>query len=123
MKLLVIGAQGQLARCIVEVSKAETARADAVGRPDIDILDPASIDRVIDRHQPNFVINTAAYMKVDKAESEPGQAYAINAVGAGLVAEACSRSNLPLMHISTNYVFDGSNDPYQEESRPPQLNT
>jgi dTDP-4-dehydrorhamnose reductase len=122
LKLLVIGAQGQLAHCLLEASKAEAARVDAVGRPHIDILDPASIDRVIDRHQPNFVINTAAYMKVDNAESEPDQAYAINAVGAGLVAEACSRSNLPLMHISTNYVFDGSNGPYREESRPAPVN-
>jgi len=123
LKVLVIGARGQLARCLLEVKKPEIARVNAVGRVHINILDPRSIDRVIDQHEPNFVVNTAAYMMVDKAESEPDQAYAVNAEGAGLVAEACSRKNLPLIHISTNYVFDGSNGPYREESRPAPLNT
>jgi dTDP-4-dehydrorhamnose reductase len=123
LKLLVIGARGQLARSLLEVKKPEGARVDTVGRTHINILDPASIDRVIDCREPNFVINTAAYTMVDKAESEPSQAYAINAQGAALVAEACSRRNVPLIHMSTDYVFNGSNGPYREESRPAPLNT
>jgi dTDP-4-dehydrorhamnose reductase len=123
LKILVIGAQGQLARSLLEVKKPDGARVDAVGRAHIDILDPASIDRVLDRHEPNFVVNTAAYIHTDKAESEPTQAYAINADGAALVAEACGRRNVPLIHISTDYVFDGSNGPHREESRPGPLNT
>jgi dTDP-4-dehydrorhamnose reductase len=123
LQLLVIGAQGQLARSLLEVNKPEGARVDAVGRAHIDILDPSSIDRAIDRHEPNFVVNTAAYTAVDKAETEPRQAYAVNAEGAVLVAEACSRRNVPLIHISTDYVFDGSNGPHREDSRPAPLNT
>jgi dTDP-4-dehydrorhamnose reductase len=123
LKLLVIGARGQLARSFLEVKKPDGARVNAVGRPNIDILDRASIDRVIDRHEPNCVINSAAYIDTDKAESEPTQAYAINAEGAAFVAEACERRNVPLIHMSTDYVFDGSNAPYREESHPRPLNT
>jgi dTDP-4-dehydrorhamnose reductase len=123
LRLLVIGAQGQLARSLLEVKKPNGAMVEAAGRAHLDILDRASIDRVIDRHEPNFVVNTAAYTLADKAESEPTQAYAINAEGAARVAEACSRKNLPLIHISTDYVFDGSMGPHREESRPAPLNT
>jgi dTDP-4-dehydrorhamnose reductase len=123
MKLLVIGAQGQLARSLLEANKTEGVRVDAVGRGDINILDQGSIDRVIDRHEPHFVVNTAAYTATDKAESEPTQAYAINEKGAAFVAEACGRRNVPLIHISTDYVFDGRNAPYREQNRPTPLNT
>jgi dTDP-4-dehydrorhamnose reductase len=122
LKLLVIGAGGQLACSLLQVKKPEGARVDAVGRAHIDILDSASIDRAIERHEPNFVVNTAAYTAVDKAESEPTQAYAINADGAAFVAEACGRRNVPLIHISTDYVFDGSNAPYREDSRTAPVN-
>jgi dTDP-4-dehydrorhamnose reductase len=96
---------------------------DSVGRAHFNISNPASIQQVIDRHKPSFVVNTAAYTAADTAESEPAQAYAINAEGAALIAEACLRRNVPLLHMSTDYVFDGSKGPHNEESRPAPLNT
>ena len=67
MKVLVVGAQGQLARSLLEVKKPEETTVEAAGRTHLDILDRASIDRVIDRHEANFVVNTAAYTLADKA--------------------------------------------------------
>src|SRR5262249_18495005 len=123
LQLLVIGAQGQLARSLIDTKRPRAARVNAVGRANIDILQPASIDQAIDSHAPNFVVNTAAYTAVDRAESEPRQAYAINTEGAALVAEACSRWKVPLIHISTDYVFSGSSGPHREDSRPAPVNT
>ncbi len=69
-----------------------------------------------------IVINTAAYTSVDKAEAEPELAFAINARGAARVAEACARKNIPLIHISTDYVFDGAlARPYREDDQPAPL--
>lgn len=76
----------------------------------------ASIVRCLDSTRPDVVINAAAYTAVDKAESEPDLAYAINARGPGSLAAACAERGVPLIHISTDYVFDGSKtSPYRED--------
>ena len=76
---------------------------------------PDDIARAIEEAASDVVINTAAYTAVDRAEVEPELAYAINAEGAGRVAEACARKTTPLIHISTDYVFDGElARPYRE---------
>jgi dTDP-4-dehydrorhamnose reductase len=116
MKLLVIGAQGQLARCLFEAGKTTDFDVVGVGRLEIDLLDVESVLRVVRQVAPRLVINAAAYTAVDRAESEPATAFAINAEAPGHIAKACAHNHTPLIHISTDYVFDGTNQqPYCEE--------
>ena len=68
----------------------------------------ADIRRGLARHRPSVVVNAAAYTKVDLAESEPDAARRANEIGPGVLADACARAGIPLIHISTDYVFDGS---------------
>jgi len=81
--------------------------AFAIGRPGLDICDPRSIERALGDIQPDVLINLAGYTDVDGAESEPELAFALNSVGARLLAEAAARRQVPIIHISTSYVFDG----------------
>jgi dTDP-4-dehydrorhamnose reductase len=121
MKTLVIGRTGQLAMALMEAGGADVA---AVGRPDADITDVASLDAAIRANQPDIVVNAAAYTAVDKAESEPDVARAINATGARLLAMACAAHGLPLIHISTDYVFSGSAErPYRADDPTGPINT
>lgn len=87
----------------------------AVGRPDLELTDPASIVRALNAVSPDVVVSAAAYTAVDRAESESVLAHAVNGRGAGAVAEAARALGVPLVHISTDYVFDGTLDrPYLE---------
>jgi dTDP-4-dehydrorhamnose reductase len=118
MKLLVIGAQGQLARSLVEAATSQHFDVVPLGRPQFDLLQPESIDGALKLLEPQIVINTAAYTAVDKAEEEPDLTCAINSDGARRVAEACATTKTPLIHISTDYVFDGSKRKPKRESDP-----
>lgn len=116
MRLLVIGARGQLARSFLELQTPPDITLVAIGRPGLDLLNSATIMHWIDNVEPDLVVNAGAYTAVDMAESERELAYAINSEGAGRVAEACARGNRPLIHISTDYVFDGNkSEPYRED--------
>ncbi|ESU24168.1 dTDP-4-dehydrorhamnose reductase [Flavobacterium enshiense DK69] len=85
----------------------------------MDITDSVNCDLVFEKYQPKFCINTAAYTAVDKAESEPEKAHLINVVGARNIAEACKKNNTTLLHISTDFVFDGEiTTPYLESDIP-----
>lgn len=106
-RIAIVGATGQVARALAIASRARGNEAVAGGRPDVDVACSDSIDRFLAAAAADVVVNAAAYTAVDKAESEPALATAVNAVGAGHVAAACARRNLPLVHISTDYVFDG----------------
>ena len=106
LKLLVTGREGQLAKSLLECNSPAT-RVIALGRPELDLGDPPSIRRALDVHRPDIVVNAAAYTHVDDAEKEPDKAFRINARGAGCVAEACAAAGIPLIHVSTDYVFDG----------------
>lgn len=79
-----------------------------LGRPNLDLTDPPSLERAIATSRPDVIINAAAYTAVDLAETESETAYAVNAQGAGLLARAASANAIPLIHLSTDYVFDGS---------------
>ena len=79
----------------------------ATGRDELDITQVDAVNGYFQEHKPEIVINAAAYTAVDKAESEPELAYAINRDGAANLARACAEANIPLLHISTDYVFDG----------------
>jgi len=124
MKILVTGRTGQLARCLAQIAwDAPGVEVVTVGRPQFDLLDAASIARTFLAVQPDLVVSAAAYTAVDKAESEEEEAFAVNATGAGLVAEAAFRHAIPIIHISTDYVFNGDKGaPYEERDPVDPLN-
>lgn len=114
MKILVIGREGQLARGLAEAA-GTGLEIVAIGRPQIDVTDPRSVTEAIARERPGVVVNAAAYTAVDRAESEPDIAMAVNGAGAEHVARACAAGAIPLVHLSTDYVFDGNKkQPYVE---------
>lgn len=108
MRLLIAGWQGQVARGLVEAAPAcPDVKACAVGRAALDICEARSIERALAQIEPTIVINSAAYTAVDKAETEVERAFALNRDGAGLLAAAAARRGVPIIHISTDYVYDG----------------
>lgn len=110
-RALVTGAGGLLAHALVPVLRTAGWVVTALGRLDLDITDPAQCVAAIEGH--DLVVNTAAYTAVDAAESDECAAFAVNAVGAANVARACSLARARLVHISTDYVFDGlATQPY-----------
>lgn len=115
MRLLAIGSSGQLARSLTGMVAPSGSAIIAMGRPELDLLQPASITTALDAVQPDVVVNAAAYTAVDKAESEPEMALAVNAIGTEALARACALRAIPFIHVSTDYVFDGSkSSPYSE---------
>ena len=122
MRLIISGWHGQIARALAdEALSSPDVQAFAIGRPALDVRDPRSIERAFADMNPDLVINTAAYTAVDKAESEPDLAFLLNRDGARKFAEAAARRNVPIIHLSTHYVFDGMKSaPYVEtdEARP-----
>lgn len=121
--ILVLGRTGQLAQCLIEAARARATPLMTAGRPDCDIRDRASVDRLIASAQPRAVINAAAYTAVDKAEAHAGDAFAVNEMGAAHVAAAAGAARIPLLHISTDYVFDGrASTPYRETDAAAPLN-
>ncbi len=116
MRILAAGWHGQIARAFMQmVPGRNDITAFAIGRPGLDICDPRSIERALGDLQPDVLINLAGYTDVDGAESEPELAYALNATGAQLLAEAAARRQVPIIHISTSYVYDGhKSSPYIE---------
>jgi dTDP-4-dehydrorhamnose reductase len=115
MKIAVIGRDGQIAHCLRSLGRAAGHYVHAAGRPEIDLTSPATIGAFLDRTMPDLVVNAAAYTAVDNAESDSEQAFLVNATGAGELARLCTDYGLPLVHISTDFVFDGSRrTPYVE---------
>jgi len=116
MKILVAGAQGQLARALVDAARARGGfDVVALGRPRLDLLDKRTIAEAFQAVQPDLLINAAAYTAVDKAESDAGAAFAVNRDGAAALAAAAKGHACPVIHISTDYVFDGTKvEPYVE---------
>lgn len=116
MRLFVIGGEGQVARSLREVaSRSDNVVFGFGARPDVDLLRPASIAKALADFRPDLVVNPAAYTAVDKAESEPDQAFALNRDGARAVAVAAADRGVPVIHLSTDYVFDGKKkEPYCE---------
>ena len=109
MRLLVTGTNGQLARALVErAGLFPEITVVAVGRPQLDLESVATILPVLSTVRPDLIVNAAAYTAVDKAEVEPQRAFAINRDGAAAVSAAAWALNVPLIHLSTDYVFSGS---------------
>ncbi len=121
-RVLVIGASGQVGREVVLFAPSNYEVVAPASR-ELDIRDAESVANVFARIRPDLVINAAAYTAVDKAESERESAFAINAAGAGNVARACTPNATPLIHLSTDYVFDGRHtSAYREDDRTNPLN-
>ncbi len=116
MRLIVTGKQGQIARGLAERGPAHGVDVTLVGRPELDLVDAESVARVLASVRGDVIVNAAAYTKVDEAEIEAEAAFRINALGAGAVARAAALRGLPMLHLSTDYVFDGLLDrPYRED--------
>ncbi len=115
MKIVVTGTAGQIVTSLIERGTAAGHKVIAIGRPDLDLANPASIVRALEATAPDVVVSAAAYTAVDKAETEIELAFAVNGAGAGVVAQATKALGVPLIHISTDYVFDGTlGRPYLE---------
>jgi dTDP-4-dehydrorhamnose reductase len=113
--LLVTGSSGQLGRAVCRQASARGWSVIPAHRPDVDITDAKSVENALQRSHASIVVNTAAYTAVDKAEDEPETAFKVNRDGAALLASCCCERGVPLIHISTDYVFDGTKrDPYVE---------
>ncbi|MBM6579606.1 dTDP-4-dehydrorhamnose reductase [Microvirga sp. BT689] len=116
MRIIVIGKEGQVARSLAERARAHGAQAVLVGRPKLDLADPSGIEDALIETGGDVIVNAAAYTAVDQAEAAPELAEAINGIGAGVVAGTAAAMNVPLIHLSTDYVFDGTADhPYRED--------
>ena len=115
MKVLVIGCKGQLGAALEETHLAE-ANMVGVDLPELDITDAEAVREFCNRHSPAVIVNAAAYTAVDKAESEPDLARLVNDEGAHNIALAAKQVGARLIHVSTDFVFDGENDsPYSPD--------
>ncbi len=122
MKILLTGKNGQVGW---ELQRTLCIWGDvvALGSAELDLADPDAIVRTVREIRPDFIVNPAAYTAVDKAESDPELAMAINGTAPGILAEEAKRSGAMLIHYSTDYVFDGSKSgAYLESDAPHPLN-
>ncbi len=122
MKVLVLGAGGMLGKDLVPILSVK-GQVWARDIDDFDITDPKMVQREVEALQPQVLVNAAAYTDVDGCESRKELAFAVNAEGARNVARACAAIGGRMIHLSTDYVFDGSSRiPYGEENLPNPLN-
>lgn len=122
MKILICGQTGQVSREL-QLRLAPSSKLFAPGRDQLDLAQPEQIRQQIRSLCPDLIINAAAYTAVDRAESDPQTAFAINAVAPGILAEEARALDIPLIHYSTDYVFDGSKaGAYTEDDIPYPLN-
>lgn len=108
MKVLIVGCYGQVGSELMALASSYGVQAVGFDHDTLDITDKASVQACMASEQPDVLINAAAYTAVDKAESDKANAFAVNATAVGYLAAACASQNIPLVHISTDYVFDGS---------------
>nr|WP_319536024.1 dTDP-4-dehydrorhamnose reductase [uncultured Vibrio sp.] len=117
MRVLITGCNGQVGRCLTERLKNKTEIL-ALGRKELDITDPAAVYKKVSDFKPDYIINAAAHTAVDRAEEEIALSYAINRDGPQYLAEAAQQVDAVILHISTDYVFDGEGEnPYLESDK------
>jgi dTDP-4-dehydrorhamnose reductase len=122
LRILVIGNAGQVARALERAGEAAGVAIHSQGRPDLDLAKPETVRAAIADFNPDIVVNAAAYTAVDAAEDHAGDAFAINTEGPGDAAEISAAAHIPFIHISTDYVFDGTKtSPYREDDPPNPL--
>ncbi len=113
--VLVVGKSGQIASALAELNGSSTIEYACVGRPTLDLTKEQSLKEGIARHSPALVVNAGAWTAVDLAESDADSAFDLNAEGSARLARCCRIAGIPLIHLSTDYVFDGrSTRPYRE---------
>ncbi len=123
MKILLTGINGQLGHQL-QPHLAKMGDMTAVGRENLDLANPDAISQLIREVKPRLIINAAAYTAVDKSESEPELAHAVNGVAPGIMAQEAKKLGATLIHVSTDYVFDGSKStPYTETDEAKPLGT
>ncbi|WP_338573801.1 dTDP-4-dehydrorhamnose reductase [Pseudomonas canadensis] len=121
MKILITGQHGQVSREL-QLRLQGLGELIVLGRDQLDLADADQIRQQVRAHRPGLIINAAAHTAVDLAESEPDAAFAINAIAPGILAEEAKALGIPLIHYSTDYVFDGSKPaPYTETDTPNPL--
>ncbi|CAI8979825.1 dTDP-4-dehydrorhamnose reductase [Pseudomonas sp. IT-P258] len=121
MKILINGRHGQVSHELQQRLGA-VGELIVLGRDQLDLAQPDQIRRQVQNIRPDLIVNAAAHTAVDLAESEPQPAFAINAVAPGILAEEALALDIPLIHYSTDYVFDGSKaGPYNEDDTPNPL--
>jgi dTDP-4-dehydrorhamnose reductase len=122
VRALITGAGGQLAHQLIATAPADV-QLKAVSHSECDITNPEAVERTFDSFRPDVVINTAAYTAVDAAEDAPELSFLVNARGAATVAESAERAGARMIHISTDYVFDGKRStPYPPDAPTNPLN-
>ncbi|WP_206531662.1 dTDP-4-dehydrorhamnose reductase [Affinirhizobium pseudoryzae] len=118
LRYLVTGREGQVVQSLLEQSKRSEHNGIeliAVGRPVLDLANPSSIRSAVEETKPDLIISAAAYTAVDQAESDEEAARAVNAFGPRVLAEVAASRKIPIIHLSTDYVFDGmKSEPYVE---------
>jgi dTDP-4-dehydrorhamnose reductase len=116
LRVLLTGAEGQLGRVVR--SGFGTHEVIAPREADLDICDRRQVEETLDQARPDLLLNAAAYTDVDAAESDPEAAFAVNARGPGILAAATEQRGIPILHLSTDYVFDGeAGRPYDERDQ------
>lgn len=122
MRLAVTGLHGQVVRAMLERAHDWKVDVIPIGRPQIDLADAATIAGAFDALHPDAIVSAAAYTAVNRAEAEPELAQAINCTGAAAIAAEAARLNVPVIHLSTDYVFNGRSDrPWREDDVPDPL--
>jgi dTDP-4-dehydrorhamnose reductase len=115
MKILVIGANGQLGSDLMVSLPQAGHELTAATRQTLDVRDPSQIQRALDGSKPDLVINTAAFHNVELCEDQPEEAMLVNGTAVGNLARECSQRDIKLLHLSTDFVFDGAKrTPYTE---------
>ncbi len=116
MRIVVTGKDGQVVTALKALAPLyDDIELITLGRPDIDLANPESLEAPVTAAHPDAILSVAAYTAVDKAESEPGLAQVINGDAPGVLARVAARLNIPIIHLSTDYVFAGDKDaPYKE---------
>ena len=118
MRIAVTGRNGQVVQSLVERATAANIDVQTVARPEADLARPETVEGALIDLRPDAIVNAAAYTAVDLAESEPSLAYWINGAGAEAAARAAAKLNVPIVQLSTDYVFDGSLDCSYREDDP-----
>lgn len=122
--IAVTGAGGQVGSALVGLGQQQGSHVLGLTRKDLDVADPDRVEQVLARVAPAAVVNCAAFTDVDGAEDQPDRARAVNARGPGHLARVCAGLSIPLIHLSTDYVFDGAlGRPYREDDPANPINT
>ena len=123
MNVFVAGSRSMLGRDLTAILVLNGETVTEGKRPRFDITDAGNIERNISESSPDIVVNCAAYTTVDRAETDRGEAFAVNRDGAANIASCCAKRSIPLIHLSTDFVFDGAHErPYREDDTPRPLN-